>query len=70
MDKDDKDDKRYYDEAKYLEKRDEDNEDARTFTRNVDKKGKKIDKWQIVNPWRSRTSENNVSDDEALHESM
>ena len=50
MDKDDKDDKRYYDEAKYLEKRDEDNEDARTFTRNVDKKGKKIDKWQIVNP--------------------
>ncbi|MDU2075466.1 MAG: CHAP domain-containing protein, partial [Streptococcus salivarius] len=50
LDKDDKDDKRYYDEAKYLEKRDEDNEDARTFTRNVDKKGKKIDKWQIVNP--------------------
>ena len=50
LDKDDKDDKRYYDEAKYLEKRDEDSEDARTFTRNVDKKGKKIDKWQIVNP--------------------
>ena len=42
LDKDDKDDKRYYDEAKYLEKRDEDNEDARTFTRNVDKKGRRL----------------------------
>ena len=49
LDKDDRTTKRYYDEAKYLEKRDEDNEDAEPSP-NVDKKGRKIDKWQIVNP--------------------
>lgn len=42
-----KDDQRYIDEAKFLEERDEDNQDARVMTRDVDKK---VQRWELVNP--------------------